>query len=169
MELSLQDSIRLHELDIASLPSVSFAERIKLPLAAGIYFVVHQDTMVVMYIGMSTCLHRRLWNHHKTTLFAPKKSLVIYWYAVDNQALLPLYEDFLIHQFKPPLNHGEWNPVPSGLSKPGPLPKGHKPTIIRLPPDLLAWAKAQDEGLSGLVRQLIAAERERRKAPLTPA
>lgn len=45
--------------------------------------------------------------------------------------------------------------------KPGPHPKGYKRQHIFLPPDLAAWAKAKDGGLSGLCRRLLAAERVR--------
>lgn len=44
----------------------------------------------------------------------------------------------------------------------GQVPKGFKQTVIQLPPDLLEWAKHQPEGLAGLARQLLKAERERR-------
>jgi len=36
-------------------------------------------------------------------------------------------------------------------------------THVLLPPELMEWAKDQPEGLSGLIRQLLAAERERRE------
>jgi len=35
-------------------------------------------------------------------------------------------------------------------------------THIFLPPDLLEWAKHQEEGLAGLVRRLLMQERHRR-------
>ena len=46
--------------------------------------------------------------------------------------------------------------------QPGQVPKGYKQTVIQLPPDLLEWAKYQPEGLAGLTRLLLKAERERR-------
>ena len=51
--------------------------------------------------------------------------------------------------------------------KPGPV-KRRIPmtdTHIFLPTDLLEWAKYQDEGLAGLVRALLARERQTRLAP----
>lgn len=53
--------------------------------------------------------------------------------------------------------------VPSP-KKTGQVPKGYKPTVIQLPPDLLEWAKHQPEGLAGLARLLFTAERKRREA-----
>ena len=47
--------------------------------------------------------------------------------------------------------------------KRGPLPKGYEDTHVLLEPDLIEWAKAQREGLSGLVRHLLAQERARRR------
>lgn len=47
--------------------------------------------------------------------------------------------------------------------KPGPMPKGFKRVNAFLPPDMIEWAKAQPEGLSGLLRQLLATERARRE------
>jgi hypothetical protein len=47
----------------------------------------------------------------------------------------------------------------------GPLPKGYEDTHILLQPDLLRWAKEQPEGLAGLVRLLLQAERQRRLTP----
>jgi hypothetical protein len=53
----------------------------------------------------------------------------------------------------------ETNPPPK--TPPGPVNRGYKATSIQLPPDLLDWAKAHPEGLSGLCRRLLAAERDR--------
>ena len=51
---------------------------------------------------------------------------------------------------------------PLTKTQPGPISKGYKASSIQLPPDLLNWAKSQPEGLSGLVRHLLTAERQRR-------
>jgi hypothetical protein len=48
--------------------------------------------------------------------------------------------------------------------KPGPMKRGYAQTHILLPPDLLDWAKAQDGGLSDLVRTLLKKERARQQA-----
>jgi hypothetical protein len=45
--------------------------------------------------------------------------------------------------------------------KPGPHPKGYKRQHIFLPSHLADWAKDQEGGLSGLVRRLLAEERQR--------
>jgi hypothetical protein len=44
----------------------------------------------------------------------------------------------------------------------GPIPKGFVQTSIQITPDLQQWALRQPEGLSGLVRQLLTEEMERR-------
>ena len=49
------------------------------------------------------------------------------------------------------------------LRKRGPKPRGYGNTHVLLPQDLIDWAKSQPEGLSGLVRHLLAAERHRRE------
>jgi hypothetical protein len=45
--------------------------------------------------------------------------------------------------------------------KPGPPKRGYGHAHILLPPDLIEWAKHHPEGLSGLVRRLLAQERDR--------
>jgi hypothetical protein len=52
---------------------------------------------------------------------------------------------------------------PPPRRKPGPRPKGYTRQHIFLPEDLAEWAKNQDEGLSGLIRRLLAAERQRQE------
>ena len=53
--------------------------------------------------------------------------------------------------------------------KRGPKPKGYGNTHVLLPQDLIDWAKSQPEGLSGLVRRLLTAERQRRaRRPAAP-
>jgi hypothetical protein len=47
--------------------------------------------------------------------------------------------------------------------KPGPVPKGFQRHNIFLLEEDAAWAKAQPEGLSGLVRLLLTQERQRRE------
>jgi hypothetical protein len=44
------------------------------------------------------------------------------------------------------------------------VPKGLKRHNLFLPEPLVDWAKSQPEGLAGLVRLLLAAERQRRTA-----
>lgn len=44
----------------------------------------------------------------------------------------------------------------------GPVPKGYVDIHIDLPPALRDWAKRQPEGVSALVRRLLAAEQRRR-------
>jgi hypothetical protein len=46
----------------------------------------------------------------------------------------------------------------SHLHKPGPLPKHYVTVHVCLEPEQRAWAKAQKEGLSGLMRRLLAQE-----------
>lgn len=50
------------------------------------------------------------------------------------------------------------------IKKRGPVSRGSARGNILLPQDLLDWAKNQPEGLSGLVRTLLAAERLKRQA-----
>ena len=57
--------------------------------------------------------------------------------------------------------------------KPGPKPKGFKRVNAFLPPDMIEWGKDHPEGLSGLIRRLMATERhkleaERARARRTP-
>jgi hypothetical protein len=52
--------------------------------------------------------------------------------------------------------------TPHPLKKRGPVSRGYSNTHILLPPELLEWAKVQPEGLSGLVRALLADELARR-------
>ena len=47
--------------------------------------------------------------------------------------------------------------------KSGPLPKGYVDIHIDLPRPLRDWAKRQPEGVSALVRRLLAEERTRRR------
>ena len=52
--------------------------------------------------------------------------------------------------------------------KPGPLPRGYVDIHIDLPRALRDWAKRQPEGVSALVRRLLAAEQRRRQARKEP-
>jgi hypothetical protein len=44
--------------------------------------------------------------------------------------------------------------------KPGPIPKGYKRHNIFLPLDLAEWAKQQPNGMSELIRRLLAEARQ---------
>lgn len=48
--------------------------------------------------------------------------------------------------------------------KPGPVAKGHTQYGVTLPPELGDWGKEQPEGLSGLVRVLLAEEKAKRES-----
>lgn len=53
--------------------------------------------------------------------------------------------------------------------KRGPLKRGYGNVHILLPPDLIDWAKAQPEGLSGVARRLFTEERRRQARNAPPA
>jgi hypothetical protein len=55
--------------------------------------------------------------------------------------------------------------APRPKKKRGPAKRFHNmvDTHLYLPPDLLDWAKAQEEGFAPLVRRVLTAERQRRE------
>jgi hypothetical protein len=61
----------------------------------------------------------------------------------------------------------ETNQSPS--KKRGPVPKGYVDTHVLAEPELIEWAKAQREGLSGLFRLLLRQERSRRELTISKA
>jgi hypothetical protein len=138
---------------IKSLPSVLFAERGDLPNAPGIYFVLDAEK-TVQYIGRAKRLCFRWQNHHRWQDFHRVTGISIAYLHVTDPALLPEIEAAMITYFDPPLNRER---------KPGPISKGYKASPVQLPPDLLEWAKAQEEGLAGLCRRLLSDERKRRE------
>jgi hypothetical protein len=54
--------------------------------------------------------------------------------------------------------------VATQSKKRGPVPQGHVSTHVMLPAELIEWAKVQPDRLSGVVREALKRERQRRDA-----
>lgn len=88
-------------MNLAGLPSITFAERSQLPRVAAVYFVF--DGNRLLYVGRSGNLRRRWLNdsHDKYVLFCEKPSITIAWFETTDITVL---ERRLILVLRPPLN-----------------------------------------------------------------
>jgi hypothetical protein len=148
-------TIDVQSIPLLTLPSVPFTERRRLPQCAAIYFVLNAHG-TVLYVGQSINLALRWAAHHRAVKLSEHQATRIAWLVMDETHLLNAVETACLAYFEPCCN-GRMAPG----NTPGPVPKGYKATVIQLPPDLLDWAKHQPEGLSGLARRLLTAERAR--------
>lgn len=87
-------------LDVANLPTETFAGLRRLPVAAAVYFVLHKGG--VLYIGATVNLRLR-WKDH------PRRRVLrnggrVAWLLVDVDMLRSV-ERAMIHEFSPPLNN----------------------------------------------------------------
>src|SRR5215813_8376195 len=124
-----------------------------LPNCPCLYFVLTAN-QEMGYIGRATQLKARWGQHHRLEEFRSHPDCRIAWLEVSDPLLLPALEQACIAYFQPLYNH-----------KQGRRPLGEENLIdthIHLPQDLKRWAESQPEGLSGLMRDLLAAERARR-------
>jgi excinuclease UvrABC nuclease subunit len=138
-------------LDVMSLPWVSFAHRAALPLKAGIYFVLNA-TDTIVYIGRTQSLAGRWIQHHRFHDCVAMAAARIAWLSISDLSLLPRIEQALIEVFHPVLNG-----VSSGTSL--------RQTTLRVEPELLRKARffLDEEGKSineYLVQQLTEYVRE---------
>lgn len=136
-----------------TLPSVPLEQKLLLPHAPGVYFVLDAEKNV-LYIGRTKSLCIRWLNHHRLQQFEKLMSLSIAWLLLTSLDELSEVEACCIDYFQPPYNG------PS--KKRGPIKRGYDHAHILLPPYLIKWAKEQPEGLSALARDLLTAEHERR-------
>ena len=142
-------------IDISALPFVNLKDVKSLPKTAGIYFVFSETISGVIYIGVSSCIYRRLFNHHRKQTFTTFPQLRIAWMLVPYEYLAS-FEARCIAFFNPLLNSARGGRL-------GARPRGYISTHVMLPPDLIEWAKEQPEGLSGIARQAMSQEQKRRK------
>lgn len=148
--------LELDGVDIWNLSSLPLSKAPLLPGSAGLYFVRCDDDHSLLYIGASRCIQKRVYLHNKKTEFERYGAISIAWILVKEETSLLSYERMCISRFKPLLNDGGPHPL-----RPGPVPKGRARYNMFLPPALGDWAKAHPEGLSGLIRRLLADERRR--------
>jgi hypothetical protein len=87
-----------------SLPSLTLSDRLLLPRASGVYFVLCDEE--VLYIGKARSLHLR-WKgtaHHRLPQLIGVPGERIAWLSVDDAALCDEVERACIAHFAPPLN-----------------------------------------------------------------
>lgn len=117
-------------IDIASLPSVSLAERRRLPEDEGVYFVVDALDQCV-YVGKSVNLRTRWACHQKLPLFSSENGVFrIAWLITENAVAV---ERRYIRLLKP-----RFNIVVAPQDEPVARRDGRKPVAIILPSDILA-------------------------------
>lgn len=88
---------------VDSLPSVSLEDRKLLPDSPGIYLAIAED-MTVLYVGQSTRVRTRWWQHHRFYELKEIGNVRIAWVTVSDPTLLLGIEKALISHFNPPLN-----------------------------------------------------------------
>lgn len=143
------------KVDVVNLPSVAFHDWKRLPKEAGLYFVLTDEPVEILYIGQSRDFRSR-WRNHK--LLGPTMSIElsdcrIAWFILPPDYLNTAEIDAIAY-WCPKLNcrdGGDVHIVPQA----GP----YKKKLIRLPPDILAKleqeAKEEDRSLNGqLVHRL---------------
>lgn len=86
-------------LDLRSLPSVSFVERKYLPCSSGIYLVIRKNE--VLYIGKSANIRDRWKSHHQSSLVEEFDRIA--WWELPKESLNEA-ELRLIERFNPCLN-----------------------------------------------------------------
>lgn len=150
------------QIDLALLPSVLFESKHELPACAAVYFVLSAE-QEVLYIGRTISLQRRWAGHHRLEAYRSRPEVKIAWLLVTDEAFLSALEAACIAYFEPKDNQRPGHSHSGPVARNGPVPHGYVRGQIVLQPDLLEWAKNQPEGLSGLVRQLLQAERQRRE------
>lgn len=92
---------------VETLPALPFAERLRLPDVAAIYFVL--DALGgVQYIGRANRLKKRWIGHHRLDEFSHISNAHIAYLIITDVSLLPDIERALIARFEPPCNqHGQ--------------------------------------------------------------
>lgn len=149
---------------IPMLPSVPFSDWKLIPEKPGIYFIVLAEDESLLYIGCSHSLQRRMLTHDKKYVINNIGPSNVHWLLIEDGSALVEHEELLIAYFRPLLNNGGPHPL-----KRGPRPKGFERHNLFLPEALAEWAKAQPEGLSGLVRLLLTQERPPGRGRALPA
>lgn len=86
-----------------SLPSIPLLEHSRLPACAAAYFVLDGKNCI-LYIGASTNLRHRFYNHHRWFNFTTRKDTRVSWLLCSDSKLLAEIEAFLITRFQPLFN-----------------------------------------------------------------
>lgn len=96
------------ELNIATLPSLPFSDRAKLPTIGAVYIICGADQRV-LYVGATLQLRDRLKSHHRRKQFGSIEHVSIAWIEEDHPKRRLKMEAELIKQLDPKLNR---NSVP---------------------------------------------------------
>lgn len=102
----------VHEIDITTLPSVSFTQRRMLPTISAVYFA-RDHTGAILYVGQTRNLHLRWARHALIAALRHQQCATIAWYAASHEHLVVLETQWL-HMLHPPLNGASARRVPNG-------------------------------------------------------
>jgi hypothetical protein len=98
----------IRDLDLATLPRVTWADRYGIPKGAGLYFAFLGDEFI--YVGKASSIQSRIKQHHVIgPLCGDPRLRLSYLLIAKSWAhlphwLLPLAEQFFISQYRPRLN-----------------------------------------------------------------
>jgi Arc/MetJ-type ribon-helix-helix transcriptional regulator len=110
-----EEDVQASNINICSLPSISFQERQNLPSIPAIYFVVSSEEDL-LYIGQTMNLQKRWEAHHRTKQLESFSHVRICWLSLPNttsEELLKLEYACILH-FEPLINA---TPLPEDLRR----------------------------------------------------
>lgn len=125
-------------IDVLSLPSLTYADRRRLPRIPVVYFVFRAGTDEIVYIGQSKCLNDRWLQHDKSWQFQDTDHIA--WYVVEGKEQRCAFEKSLIQHWKPRYNRKDVRVLGDDF----------RTTSVRVRPELLRDARyfLDEEGKS---------------------
>jgi hypothetical protein len=102
-----------NNINLLSLPFVTFEQKNKLPQSAGVYLVLDEYDKV-RYVGLSKNIKGRWARHHRMPEFSLLGLVKIVYLEVSDASLLPHVEIALIQHFSPDLNKAKGGSTGAG-------------------------------------------------------